>query len=152
MVLNNLIEIHLIPPFASDFKSNLFSQVKFSYNKVYLTYIQIVLLKILPNYQCIKGTTIESIVVPSFFTWKHHTMQLNFIIGMVLQYNVLLDLFYTGVHTLNVRCAPIREIYDSITLTCTNCLNWLKSLRIQVKIDLMKNCIVGLKIYHKYYH
>ena len=45
---------------------------------------------------------------------------------MVLQYYVLLDLFYTGVHT---RCAPIREIYNSITLTCTNCLNWLKYLR-----------------------
>ena len=48
---------------------------------------------------------------------------------MVLQYYVLLDLldlFYTGVHT---RCAPIREIYDIATLTCTNCLKWLKYLR-----------------------
>ena len=48
---------------------------------------------------------------------------------MVLQYYVLLDLFYAGVHMLNVRCAPIREIYDIVTLTCTNCLKWLKSLR-----------------------
>ena len=40
-------------------------------------------------------------------------MQLNFIIRMVLQYCVLFDLFYAGVHT---RCAPIREIHDSITL------------------------------------
>ena len=46
-------------------------------------------------------------------------MQFKFIIGMILQYYVLLDLFYAGVHMLNVRCAPIREIYDSITLTCT---------------------------------
>ena len=45
---------------------------------------------------------------------------------MVLQYYVLFDLFYAGVHT---RCAPIKEIYDIVTLTCTNCLNWLKSLR-----------------------
>ena len=66
MVLNNLIEIHLIPPFASDLKSILFNRVKFSYNQVYLTYIQIVSLEILPNYQCIKGPTIESIVVPLF--------------------------------------------------------------------------------------
>ena len=48
---------------------------------------------------------------------------------MILQYYVLLDLFYAGVYMLNVRCAPIREIYDSITLTRTNCLNWHKSLR-----------------------
>ena len=45
---------------------------------------------------------------------------------MILQYYVLMDLFYAGVHTLNVRCAPIKEIYDIVTLTCTNCLNWLK--------------------------
>ena len=31
---------------------------------------------------------------------------------MILQYYVLFDLFYAGVHTLNVRCAQIREIYD----------------------------------------
>ena len=53
-------------------------------------------------------------------------MQLNLIIGMILQYYVLFDLFYAGVHT---RCAPIREIYDSITLMCKNCLKWLKYLR-----------------------
>ena len=35
-------------------------------NQMYLTYIQIVSLEILPNYQCIKGPTIESIVVPLF--------------------------------------------------------------------------------------
>ena len=68
MVLNNLIEIHLTPPFASDFKSNLFNRVKFSYNQVYLTHIQIVSLEILPNYNCIKGPTIESIVVPLFYS------------------------------------------------------------------------------------
>ena len=45
---------------------------------------------------------------------------------MVLQYYVLFDLFYAGVYT---RCAPIREIYDSITLMCKNCLKWLKHLR-----------------------
>ena len=45
-------------------------------------------------------------------------MQLNFIIRMILQYYVLFDLFYAGVHTLNVRCAPIKEIYDSVTLMC----------------------------------
>ena len=56
-------------------------------------------------------------------------MQLNFIIGMILQYYVLLDLFYAGVQMLNVRCAPIKELYDIVTFTCTNCLNWLKSLR-----------------------
>ena len=39
LVLNNLMEIHLIPLFASDFKSDLFSQVKFNYIQVYLTYI-----------------------------------------------------------------------------------------------------------------
>ena len=48
---------------------------------------------------------------------------------MILQYYVLLDLFYTGVHMFNVRCAPIKEIYDIVTLMCTNCLNWLKYLR-----------------------
>ena len=53
-------------------------------------------------------------------------MQLNFIIGKILQYYVLLDLFHTGVHMLNVRCTPIKEIYDIVTLMCTNCLNWLK--------------------------
>ena len=46
---------------------------------------------------------------------------------MILQYNVLLDLFYAGVHMFNVRCAPIKEL--CITLSCTNCLNWLKYLR-----------------------
>ena len=46
---------------------------------------------------------------------------------MVLQYYVLLDLFYAGVHTLNVRCAPIKEF--CITLMRSNCLNWLKYLR-----------------------
>ena len=48
---------------------------------------------------------------------------------MILQYYALLDLFYSGVHMLNVRCAPSREMYDIVTLTCTNCLNWLKYLR-----------------------
>ena len=43
---------------------------------------------------------------------------------MILQYYVLFDLFYAGVHT---RCAPIREIYDGITLMCKNCLKWLTS-------------------------
>ena len=52
-------------------------------------------------------------------------MQLNLIIGMVLQYYVLFDLFYAGDHT---RCAPIKDII--VTLMC---------------IDLMMNCIVGLK-------
>ena len=56
-------------------------------------------------------------------------MQLNFIIRMVLQCYVLLDLFYAGAHKLNVRYAPIKELYDIVTLMCTNCLNWLKSLR-----------------------
>ena len=51
---------------------------------------------------------------------------------MVLQYYVLFDLFYAGDHT---RCAPIKDII--VTLTC---------------VDLMMNCIVGLKIYHKYYY
>ena len=46
---------------------------------------------------------------------------------MILQYYVLLDLFYAGVHMLNVRCAPIKEL--CIILTCTNCQNWLKYLR-----------------------
>ena len=45
---------------------------------------------------------------------------------MILQYYVLFDLSYAGVHT---RCAPIREIYDGITLTCKNCLKWLIYLR-----------------------
>ena len=45
---------------------------------------------------------------------------------MILQYYVLFDLFYAGVHT---RCAPIRGIYDNITLMCKNCLKWLKYLR-----------------------
>ena len=44
---------------------------------------------------------------------------------MVLQYYVLFDLFYAGDHT---RCAPIKDII--VTLMC---------------IDLMMNCIVGLK-------
>ena len=56
-------------------------------------------------------------------------MQLNFIIRMILQYYVLSDLFYAGVHMFNVRCAPIAERYDIVTLSCTNCLNWLKYLR-----------------------
>ena len=56
-------------------------------------------------------------------------MQLNFIIRWILQYYVLLDLFYIGVHTFNVRCAPIKELYDIVTLLCTNCLNWFKYLR-----------------------
>ena len=34
---------------------------------------------------------------------------------MVLQYYVLFDLFYAGVHP---RCAPIKEVYDGITLMC----------------------------------
>ena len=34
---------------------------------------------------------------------------------MVSQYYILFDLFYAGVHTT---CAPIKEIYDGITLTC----------------------------------
>ena len=51
-------------------------------------------------------------------------MQLNIIIGMILQYYVLFYLFYAGVHT---RCAPIKDI---VTLTCKNCLKWLKYLRI----------------------
>ena len=42
-------------------------------------------------------------------------MQLNFIIGMILQYYVLFDLFYIGVHT---RYAPIKEIYDIIIPWC----------------------------------
>ena len=44
-------------------------------------------------------------------------MQSNFIIRWILQYYVLLDLFYTGVHTFNVRCAPIKELelYDIVT-------------------------------------
>ena len=50
-------------------------------------------------------------------------MQLSLIIGMVLQYYVLSDLFYAGDHT---RCAPIKDII--VILTC---------------IDLMMNCIVG---------
>ena len=41
---------------------------------------------------------------------------------MILQYYVLFDLFYAGVHT---RCAPIKEIYDIATLMCKNCLKWL---------------------------
>ena len=45
---------------------------------------------------------------------------------MVSQYYVLFDLFYAGDHT---RCAPIKDII--VTLMC---------------IDLMMNCIVGLKI------
>ena len=57
-------------------------------------------------------------------------MQLSLIIGMVLQYYVLFDLFYAGEHT---RCAPIKDII--IILTC---------------IDHMMNCIVGK--YHKYYY
>ena len=56
-------------------------------------------------------------------------MHLNFIIRIILQYYVLLDLFYAGVHTLNVRCAPIKDIYDIMILMCINCLNWLKYLR-----------------------
>ena len=49
-------------------------------------------------------------------------MQLNFIIRMILQYYVLFDLFYAGVHT---RCAPIKEIYDIATLTCKIAWNGL---------------------------
>ena len=30
---------------------------------------------------------------------------------------------------VNVRCAPIKELYDIVTLSCTNCLNWLKYLK-----------------------
>ena len=44
---------------------------------------------------------------------------------MVFQYHVLFDLFYAGDHT---GCAPIKDII--VTLMC---------------IDLMMNCIVGLK-------
>ena len=77
------------------------------------------------SYQYIKGSTIESIVSSLNFNQKHCTMQLNLIIGMVLQYYVLFDLFYAGDHT---RCAPIKDII--VTLTC---------------VDLMMNCIVGLK-------
>ena len=84
------------------------------------------------NYQCIKGPTIESIVCSFISNWKHCIMQLNLIIGMVSQYYVLFDLFYAGDHT---RCAPIKDII--VTLMC---------------VDLMMNCIVGLKIYHKYYY
>ena len=29
----------------------------------------------------------------------------------------------------NVRCAPLKELYDTVTLSCTNCLNWLKYLK-----------------------
>ena len=75
---------------------------------MYLTHIQTISLEILPDYQCIKGSTIESIVV-NLFLLK------SFIMGIILQYYVLFDLFYAGVHT---RCAPIKEIYDSITLMC----------------------------------
>ena len=50
-------------------------------------------------------------------------MQLNLIVGMVLQYYVLFDLFYAGDHT---RCAPIKDII--VILMC---------------IDLMMKCIVG---------
>ena len=94
---------------------------------MYLTYIQIVSLEILPNYQCIKGPTIESIVVPLFLLKSIIQCSLN----LYNQNNptILLDLFYAGVHTLNVRCAPIKEIYDIVTLTYINCLNWLKCLR-----------------------
>ena len=68
---------------------------------------------------------------------------------MILQYYVLLDLFSAGVHMLNVRCAPIKELYDIVTLMCTNCLNWLKYLRNTSENRPMMICIVGLKIYHK---
>ena len=81
-------------------------------------------MKILFSYQYIKGPTIESIVCSLNFNRKHCTIQLNLIIGMVLQYYVLFDLFYVGDHT---RCAPIKDII--VTLMC---------------IDLMMNCIVGL--------
>ena len=50
-------------------------------------------------------------------------MQLNLVIGMVLQYYVLFNLFYAGDHT---RCAPIKDII--VIFTC---------------MDLMMNCIVG---------
>ena len=78
------------------------------------------------SYQYIKGPTIESIVCSLNFNQKYCIMQLNLIVRMVLQYYVLFDLFYAGDHT---RCAPIKDII--VNLTC---------------IDLMMNCIVGLKI------
>ena len=28
-----------------------------------------------------------------------------------------------------VRCAPIKELHDIVTLSYTNCLNWLKYLK-----------------------
>ena len=57
-------------------------------------------------------------------------MQLNLIIGMVSQYHVLFDPFYAEDHT---RCAPIKDIAN-------------------FDVDLMMNCIVGLKICYKYYY
>ena len=96
---------------------------------MYLTYIQIVSLEILPNYHCIKGPTIESIVVPLFYSkasynavklYNQNDLTILCIVGSVLCWSS---------YMLNVRCAPIKEIYDIVTLTCTNCLNWLKYLR-----------------------
>ena len=75
---------------------------------------------------------------------------------MVLQYYalmfqlLLLGLFYTGVHT---RCAPIKEL--CITLTCTNCLNWLKYLRNTSEnrpYDELHCWIKNIPIKLKYYH
>ena len=115
---------------------------------MYLTYIQIVSLEILPNYQCIKGPTIESIVVPLFYLkasynavklYNQNDPTILCIVGFVLCWS----------SHVQCECAPIKEIYDIVTLTCTNCLNWLKYLRNTSKIDLMMNCIVGLRIYHK---
>ena len=56
-------------------------------------------------------------------------MSLNFIIGWILQYYVLLALFSVGVHSFHVKCAPYKDLYDIVSLSCSNCLNWVKYLK-----------------------
>ena len=75
----------------------------------------------------IKGPTIEPIV--PCFNQKLCNMYLNSMISWILQYHVLLALIIVRVHTFHTKCAPYKDLYDFISLSCNNFLNWLKYLK-----------------------
>ena len=59
----------------------------------------------------------------------HFTMYLNSILRWALQYELLLALIIVGAHTFHMKCAPYKDLYDVVSLSCNNCLNWLKYLK-----------------------
>ena len=59
----------------------------------------------------------------------HCTMYLNSILEWALQYPLLLALIVVGAHTFHMKCAPYKGLYDVVSLSCNNSLNWLKYLK-----------------------